>query len=337
MRPTRALGAAFAVAAASATLAACSPSDGSAGTEEELRPVSIQFGWLPNVENMATIVAAEKGYFEEEGLDLTILPGGPDVVADAQIVSGNALMGILSSEALANSVINGADLVAVGATYQTSPSAIVTLADSGIDEPQDLEGRTFGISQTDMRVYEPFFEMVGVDVEQVEMVNTGADPAALVSGEVDAMSGTLANQPIAIRAQGIETREIPLSEYGYNRWSGALVVRADALEDEQTREDVMAMARAIERGLEDAVADPEGAGQIVQEAYGEELGLEPETQVEGARVWASLTTAADRETGLLQVTEEGVASQQEFFDSVGLDVQAAEIFDVEASAEAFGD
>ncbi|WP_258933576.1 ABC transporter substrate-binding protein [Nesterenkonia pannonica] len=285
---------------------------------------------------MATIVAEQNGYFEDECLDVEILPGGPEVTADAQIVSGNADMGILSSEALANAVVNEAPLVGVGVAYQSSPSAIVSLAESGIEALTDLEGRTFGVSQTDQRVYEPFFESVGVDWDAIEMVDTGADPAALVSGEVDAMSAVSANQPVVLRNQGHEVNEIPLADYDYNRWSGALVVREDSLEDPDRREIVMGMARAVERGLQAAAEDPEAAGELVFEAYASDLGLEEETQVEGAKVWADLTTADERDSGLLLIDQTGVESQQEFFDNTGVDVDASEIFDLEASEEAFG-
>lgn len=299
--------------------------------------VSIQFGWHPNVENMATILADEKGYFEEEGLNLEIMPGGPEVSPDAQITSGNADMGILSAEALANAVINEAPLVGLGVTYQTAPSVILSLEESGIEEPADLEGQTFGVSQTDMVVYEPFFESVGVDIDEIDMVDTGADPASLTSGEVDAMSAVMANQPVILRDQGHETSEIALSDYDYHRMSGALVVREDSLEEGEQREIVMAMGRAIERGVQDAVADPEEAGEIVYEAYAEEMGLEEATQLEGAEVWASLTTAGERDNGLLQITGDGVGELQEFFDTTGVDIDAADIFDVETSEEIFGE
>lgn len=328
-----------------ALLAACGNGDSGSGDEaaasdngcDELTDVAVQFGWHPNVENMATIVAEQNGYFEDECLNVDILPGGPEVTADAQIVSGNADMGILSSEALANAVINEAPLVGIGVTYQNSPSAIVSLAEAGIEEPADLEGRTFGVSQTDLRVYEPFFASVGVDWDAVEMVDTGADPAALVSGEVDAMSAVSANQSVILRNQGHEVNEIPLAEYDYNRWSGALVVRQDSLEDPERREIIMAMARAIERGLETAVEDPRAAGAIVFDNHASDLGLEEATQLEGAEVWASLTTADERENGLLLIDEAGVESQQEFFDNTDVDVDASAIFDLDASQEAFGD
>lgn len=318
-------------------LTACSGATGddSSAADEQLREANIQLGWLPNVESMAPIVASANGYYEQEGLDTELLPGGPDVTADAQIVSGNALMGVLNSETLANAVASGAPLVAVGAMYQTSSSAIVTLADSGIEEPADLEGKRFGYAQSDQKVYEPFFEMNGVDIDSIDLVTTGADPASLVSGEVDAMSGTLPNQPVAIRAQGLETREIPLADYGYNRWSGLLVVRADSLEDPDKRADVEALLRATYQGLEEAVTDPQTAGQTVFDVYGEQIGLQEDQQVEGAEIWARLASEPTEETGLMRVTEEGVASQQEFFDNIGLDVQASRLFDISVGEEIF--
>jgi NitT/TauT family transport system substrate-binding protein len=309
---------------------------GEAASDSTVAPLAtanLQFGWIPNVESMAPIVAVADGYYEDGGTDVTILPGGPDVVADAQIVSGNALMGILSSEALANSVAAGAPLVAIAAMYQTSSSAIISLEQSGITEPKDLEGKRFGMSQTDARVYTPFFELAGVDMSKIEIVTTGADPASLVSGEVDAMSGTLANQPIAIQAQGYETNEIRLADYGYNRWSGLLVVRQDSLEDPQKRATILAMLDATRQAMEESVADPATAAQTVFDVYGAQLGLQLETQVAGAKIWGQLASESTEEQGIMNITEEGIESQQDFFDKIGVDVTAEDLFDLSMQEE----
>lgn len=301
---------------------------------QPLESAAFQLGWIPNVESMAVIVAAANGYFEDEGVDVELLPGGPEVTTDAQIVSGNALMGSLSGEGLANSVIAGAPLVAVGAIYQTSSSAIITTKDSGITEPQDLEGKRFGVSQTDARVYTPFFKLADVDESKITQVTTGSDPAALISGEVDAMSGTLANQPIALEAAGVETEVIRLADYGYNRWSQLLVVRADSLEDPQKRATIVAMLAAIVKGLEEAVENPEAAAQIVFDVYGEQLGLDLAQQKASAAVWAELAANPSSDQALVEVTEDGIQSQQEFFDTIGVDITAADLFDLSVYDEA---
>jgi len=298
-----------------------------------LAEASFQLGWIPNVESMAPIVASAKGYFEAEGVKVELLPGGPEVTTDAQIVSGNALMGSMSSEGLANSIKAGASLVAVGAIYQTSSSAIVTKADSGIKEPKDLEGRKFGVSQTDARVYTPFFKLTGVDESKVIMVQSGSDPAALISGEVDAMSGALANQPIALAAQGVETTVIRLADFGYNRWSQLMVVRQDSLTDPEKRATVAAMLRALTQGLQTSVDDPAAAAQTVYDVYGEQLGLDLEQQKASAVVWAQLATEGTKEQGVMRVTEAGIADQQAFFDAVGLEIDAKSLFDLTVQDE----
>ena len=334
----RRLAAGLALTATGVLVAGCAGDPGASGAAPSAdAPVSaaIQFGWLPNVENMATIVADQKGYFDEEGIDLEILPGGPDVTADAQVAGGNALMGILSAEALANSISAGSGLVAIAAMYQTTSSAIVTLADSGISEPADLVGRKLGMSQTDVPVYTPFFDLVGVDPEGIEQVLVGSDPAALASGEVDAITGTLPNQPVVLAAQGLDVEAISLADFGYNRWSGLLVVREESLQDDAQRAQIEAMLRAITHGLEDSVADPEAAGEIVYEAYGEQLGLELETQVEGAKIWADLAQRNTEDTGLMVVDDAGLAELQTFFDAVGIEQKAADIFDLSVAEEVF--
>ncbi|MCC4249330.1 MULTISPECIES: ABC transporter substrate-binding protein [Microbacterium] len=331
MKITRPLAAGSLLLAATLIVTSCSSAPDASG-DGGLSPAAIQLGWLPNVENMAVIVADEKGYFEDEGIDVEILPGGPDVTADAQIAGGNALMGILSAEVLANSAAAGSGLVAIGAIYQTTSSAVVTLADSGIEDITDLEGRSLGMSQTDAVVYGPFFDLVGVDADQIEQVMTGSDPASLASGEVDAITGTLANQPVVLAAQGYDVRSIPLADYGYNRWSGLLVVRESSLADPDERALIASMLTALQAGAEDTVADPEGAGQVVWDAYGEQLGLELETQVEGAKVWAELAQA-NSEQGLIKVDEAGLERLQQFYTTVGITTRAVDVFDLSLGEE----
>lgn len=330
-----------AIATASALLlglAACAAPE-AAEEEGTAAPfdATFQLGWLPNVESAPMLVAESNGYYADEAINITFAPGGPQVVTDAQIVSGNALIGTLSSEGLANAVAAGAPLVAIGAIYQTSSSAIISLAGSGITEPKDLEGKRFGFGQSDARVYEPFFTMVGVDINKIELVSGATDPASLLSGEVDAISGTLANQPIALASQGAEVNEIRLADFGYNRWSGVLVVRKDSLTDPEKRDAIIRILKATRNGLQSVVDDPTAAAQTVFDEYGEQLGLVLDNQIAGAKVWASLATDSASGSTLLRITDKGVATQQAFFDSIGLTVTAKDFFDTSVGDEAFAD
>src|SRR5699024_1662931 len=147
------------------------------------------------------------------------------------------------------------DLVAIGAMYQSSPSCILSLKKNPVREPKDLEGKRFGISQSDARVYDAFFKLAEVDGSKVENVPNGADPASLASGDVDAMSAVLPNQPVALEIKGVETHSLKLADYGYNRWSGLLSVKKTTLEDDARRADVVAMLKGTIEGMKDCVTD----------------------------------------------------------------------------------
>lgn len=313
-------------------LSSCGDGDDSA------QEVAFQLGWLPNVESMAVIVADANGYFDDAGVRLKLKPGGPNVVVEPQIVSEKVLVGVQSSDKLAASVAQGADLVAFGAMYQTSPSCILSLADNPIDKPKDLEGKRFGVSQSDARVYDAFFRLTGVDADKVKTVQTAADPAALASGDVDAMSAVLANQPVALEQKGIETKALKLADYGYNRWSGLLVAKKTSLDDDAKRRALVAVFEGVARGLEEASADPAAAAKTVVDRYGKKLGLKLEEQTAGAKVWARLAATENTEKhGLLRITGEGIASQQKFFDAIGIKATAKDLFDTTIGDEVSGE
>jgi hypothetical protein len=76
---------------------------------------------------------------------------------------------------------------------------------------------------------------------------------------------------------------------------------------------------------------------VVYDSYAKDLGLSLESQKEGARIWADLATSAHgRTTGIALVDDDGVKSQQAFFDESGIKGTASELYDVDASKEAFG-
>lgn len=330
------LGRATAVTGAAAlapALSAC----GAAGTDAD-GATRFQLGWLPNVESMAMLVADAKGYYRREGTPLTLAPGGPNVVIEPQIITGKVLVGVASSDKLADAVAKGAPLVAVGAMYQRSPSCILSLAKASLRKPKDLEGKRFGVAQSDARVYAAFFKLAGVDPSKVTMVPTGTDPSALTSGEVDAISATLPNQPVALELKGFTTTTIALADYGYNRWGGLLTVRAQNLKDRGARRTIGKVLRGTVLGLQDAVADPADAARTVVRRYGRQTGLDSRSEIGGAKVWASLArTPATQKHGLMRFTPEGIASQARFLRGIGVSVDTTAMFDASLIDELYGD
>jgi NitT/TauT family transport system substrate-binding protein len=314
------------------SLAACSSAPTSSeGGSAAPSSATLQLGWLPNIENGVFVLGDEKGHFEDAGIDLEILPGGPDVTVDAQIVGGGALVGLMSTQTLADSVLNGAPLVGVAAVYQYSSTSLTVLADSGIEEIEDLAGKRIGVTTGQEVTLLPFLEWVGVDTSDIEIVAVDGSATPLVTDQVDALYTTLGNVPLVLETQGVETESFAVADYGYNRWSSILTVRKDSLEDPEKREQIQAILRGSLASVEEFVSDPEAAGEVVYDAYGEQLGLEQASQVAGAVVWADLIErgAELNEGGLLEITEKGVEETQALFDDIlDIDLDAATLFDL---------
>src|SRR5579863_4007074 len=86
-----------------------------------LTKIVFQADWYPQPEHGGFFTALAKGYYKDEGLDVTILPGGPYISVEKQVSAGSAQFGIGSSDKILESNPEGQTLVAVAATRQRDP------------------------------------------------------------------------------------------------------------------------------------------------------------------------------------------------------------------------
>ncbi len=110
-----------------------------------LTPVRLQTDWYPQPEHGGFYDAQIRGYYKDEGLDVTILPGGPYVNTTQLVSAGTVQFAMGSSDNTLESIGNGVPLVAVSATMQHDPQAIMVHQDSPIHSFQDLDGHAIAI------------------------------------------------------------------------------------------------------------------------------------------------------------------------------------------------
>jgi NitT/TauT family transport system substrate-binding protein len=122
-------------------LAGCNKSS----TETQLIPVRLQTDWYPQAEHGGFYNALVKGYYKEAGLDVSILPGGPNIYPTNLVATGAADFAMSSSDQVLVARAGGQDLVAVGATMQYDPQAIMLHADDPANRFEDLEGRSIAV------------------------------------------------------------------------------------------------------------------------------------------------------------------------------------------------
>ena len=116
----------------------------SAAAQDDLIPVTFQSKWFPQAQFAGYFVAIDKGFYAEEGLEVTVLDGG-NVNPTVQVASGNADFG---TDWIANMLVQreqGLDVVQIAQVYQDSGYRMVALEGSGIETFADLAGRTVGV------------------------------------------------------------------------------------------------------------------------------------------------------------------------------------------------
>lgn len=112
-------------------------------------PFTMQSAWINDAEFAGYFIGIDQGYYAEEGLDLTYLPGGPDVIPESSIIAGRADLSLTTPDTTIKAIVDqGAPFKIIGAQYQKNPIGIVSLAKAPIRTPADMVGKTRSRSST---------------------------------------------------------------------------------------------------------------------------------------------------------------------------------------------
>ena len=185
--------------AAPASSEAAPASSEAAPTEEactELMPVNLQLQWFVQAQFGGYYAAKDKGFYEEQCLDVTILEGGVDIVPQTQLAQGAADYAIAWVPKALASREQGAGIVDVAQVFQRSGTLQVSWADSGITTPADLAGKKVG-NWGFGNEYELFAGLTAAGLKpgkDVELVQQQFDMQALLNREIDAAQAMTYNE-----------------------------------------------------------------------------------------------------------------------------------------------
>ncbi len=224
----------------------CRHSSGETG----LTQVVLQADWYPQPEHGGFYTALVKGYYKDEGLDVSIQPGGPYVSMEKQVSVGAAQFGMSASDRTLEAVAGGQPLVAVAATMQRDPQGIMVRKDSPIHSFSDLNGHTIAIitGSTWFAYIAKRFQLNNVHEvpAMMNVANFVADPQYI-------QQAFATSEPYFAHQAGIETRVLLTSDAGYNPYRVMFTTR-DLL---QQHPDVVAkFVRASLKGWSDYLNDP---------------------------------------------------------------------------------
>jgi ABC-type nitrate/sulfonate/bicarbonate transport system substrate-binding protein len=127
-----------------ANTTASSNTPAAASCHGKLTPLKLALDWTPNTNHTGIYVAQAKGWYAAQCLDLTILPYSSTVSSDTLVSSGQAAVGISSTESIVADAAVNQPVVSVAAIIQHNTSALVSLANSNLKSPRDFDGKIYG-------------------------------------------------------------------------------------------------------------------------------------------------------------------------------------------------
>lgn len=233
-------------------LTGCGPQKPEAASDQ----VTLQLKWLPGAQFAGFYVAETQGYYDEENIDLSLLPGGINVPRIDNVVSGQAQFGILSGDQLLTSRIAGQPVKAVAAIFQINPAAFFSLAASGIEKPADMTGKRVGVNPGSLTL-PVVLHSAGLTLEDIEPVPLSSDLTPFLEGDADVWAGYVTDQVLTLENQGYDLNVIMAYDYGAFIYSDVLFTTDALIENDPDL--VARFVRATLRGWQYTLEHPDEA------------------------------------------------------------------------------
>ena len=218
-------------------------------------PLTMQAAWINDAEFMGYFIAIDEGWYAEEGLELTYLPGGPDVIPESALLAGRADLALTTPDTTIKAIVDqGAPFKIIGAQYQKNPIGVVSLVENGINEPRDLIGKTLAVPPVNTISVEAMLKLNDIDPGDVRIVPYAYDPTPLIAGEIDASIDFTTNVPYTIEQAGKAASSFLLYDHGFTIYNDTIVVLEETLATK--RAELVAWLRASRLGWEENFKDP---------------------------------------------------------------------------------
>ncbi|SDD14023.1 ABC transporter substrate-binding protein [Auraticoccus monumenti] len=248
---------------------ACAPGDGPEAAPAPTpgsTPLTLGFSYIPDIQFSPFYAAHALGHYAAAGLDVTLRHHGGSESLFGALESGEEDFLVASGDELLQANSAGSELVAVASVYQTYPVALIVPADSDIQTPADLRGRTVGTPGPyggNWFALLAILDSAGLTPEDLDIKNIGfTQQSALTTGAVEGVMGYLNNEAVRLEAAGTPVRTITLPEDAALASIGLNTTQALAGAEPDT---VRAFVAASLLGVRAVVDDPAAAVELSRE------------------------------------------------------------------------
>ncbi len=236
--------------------------------------VTLQLKWVTQAQFAGYYVAKDKGFYEEEGLDVTILPGGPDIAPTQVIAGGGADVTVEWMPAALAAREKGLPLVNIAQPFKSSGMMLTCWKDAGIASPDDLKNRTLGVWFFGNEFpFMSWMSQLGISTDGksesgVEVLKQGFNVDPLLQRQADCISTMTYNEYWQVIDAGVAPEELVTFKYedqGVATLEDGLYVLEENLGDAAFVDKMERFVRASMKGWKYAEEHPDEAADIVLE------------------------------------------------------------------------
>ena len=252
---------------------------GAASAEE----VKLQLKWVTQAQFAGYYVAKDKGFYKEEGLDVDIMPGGPDISPTQVMAGGGADVTVDWMPSALAAREKGLELVNIAQPFKSSGMMLTCLKETGIKGPEDFKGKTLGVWFGGNEY--PFLSWMATlkiptdgSAGGITVLKQGFNVDPLLQKQAACISTMTYNEYWQVIDAGLKPDELVTFKYedeGVATLEDGLYVMQDKLKDSAFKEKMVKFVRASMKGWKYAEAHPDEAAGIVLE--NDESGAQTET------------------------------------------------------------
>src|SRR2546430_10793165 len=224
--------------------------------------VVLMLNWYLYSEHAPFFLGKERGFYDQEGIDLDIQEGRGSGVTVQAVAANTATFGYVDVPTMIKAAAKGAPVKSVGVALQLSPMSVMGFAEKNIRAPKDIVGKTVAITPGDSmsQIWPLFLKKTGIKDDDFKQVAGDAQTKlnAVMNGQADLLLGYVMDQAIKLQdAKQKAVYPIRFADYGVNLVSSGIIVQKDFV---KSKPDVVKrFMRAATRSLEEAAKNPEAA------------------------------------------------------------------------------
>ncbi|MCP3873103.1 MAG: ABC transporter substrate-binding protein [Desulfobacteraceae bacterium] len=227
--------------------------------------VSFQLQWFTQSQFAGYYVALEKGWYLDEDIELTIYPGGPDVVPIDLVSAGTKDFGTTLLADLAVSIQKGKPAISLAQIQQNNGLRLLAKKSSNIKEPKDFINKKIGIWLGGWEVqFNALLAKKGISTNQINVISQGFSMTPFIEDHLDVASAMIYNEYHMVLASGIKKDELIIIDYADYELDFPGDVFFTSLKMYKENPDLcLRMLRASLKGWQYALKNPEEAVNIV--------------------------------------------------------------------------